>query len=70
MKLKFLATTEPYTEGDVVDFPEDRAQDLIRQGIAVEADEKAVLKIQAEEKSKERAENKSVDSGNAENKSI
>lgn len=70
MKLKFLVTTEPYTEGDVVDFPEDRAQDLIRQGIAVEADENAPLKIAAEKKAKEQAENKSVDSGNVENKGV
>ena len=70
MKLKFLVDTEPYSKGDVAVFAEDRAQDLIRQGIAEEADERAEVKIQAEEKAKEKTENKAVDSGNVENKSI
>lgn len=68
MKVKFLKDTEPYATGDVVDFPEDRAEDLIRQGLVKEAGENAEVKIAAEEKAKENVENKALGSGDVENK--
>lgn len=69
MKVEFLADTEPYAKGDVVDFAEDRAQDLIRQGLVKEADENAAVKIAAEERAnKGQVETKAVTPEDVENK--
>lgn len=68
MKVKFLVDTEPYTKDDVVDFPEDRAEDLIRQEIAVEVEENSKVKIAAEEEKERGIETKAVTPEDVENK--
>lgn len=68
MKVEFLTDTEPYAKGDVADFSEDRAQDLIRQGLAKEAGENAEVKIAAEEKAKANVKTKAVTPEDVENK--
>ncbi len=68
MKVEFLVDTEPYAKGDVVDFAEDRAEDLIRQGLAKAVDENSEVKIAAEEKAKGKVKTKAVTPEDTENK--
>lgn len=54
MRIKYLKDAEPYQKGDVVEVPDDRADNLIENGTVEQVSSDTDLRVQA-------TENKAVD---------